>query len=823
MPKTLCLLAALLLALPVAALTIAEKGQARLVVVLPDAPAGEEKEAAAEFGKYLAKVTSATFEMVAEKDLAARPAIYVGATKAAAAAGISADKLDRDGFIIKAAGGSLYLIGNDATATELAVHYFLQRYGGVRWYIPLEIGEYIPQKPTFTVSDTLNDVQEPDWRSRLWSSVANMDPMWAKRNLCRPRYEFHHNLLNALKPSEVYDKHPEWFPLIDGKRIPKPPDGAHSWQPCFANREMAQYLGAKIIKYFDEHPTATSYSLGINDVGEGGYCQCADCQALDDKRQPTFRDRPNYSNRVFTMMNRVAEITSQKYPDKLLGCLSYANCEAVPTFAVHPNIIPYLTNDRAQWRDQGFKAVDQKLLRQWAKATRQLGVYDYYYGSGYVIPRFFPAVSAESIKFCHKTGVRAWYAEIYSNWGLDGCKAWLASQLLWDVNQDPKKLVDEYYTNFFGAAKVPMKKYWDRCEQIWMKQPGKAVWFKGFFNLDQLEMFPPKVCDELRGYLDQAQKLADTDLIRKRVQLYSDGFRYTELYARVYWGDKAFTQAKVANMKQADALVRELVGYAEASAGLQTHFTKVINADPLLKPVLPFDAQARGTFGNGVLPALSKLADFYEANKVELPDPPCLSKALPADNPVAKMYTAYMTLRQTPDAGIELLPNPGFEAGLTGGKPQGADWKAEGCPPGWSSWIRGGTQGDLRWVKEPVHAGQYAVMITKVSAAACYLTTAPIVTGDVYLCTVYAKGKVAKPEHVQLQVKWRDKENKWFEAAPQAALLPGSELKDWTPLQVMFTAPPGAAQAVIMMVSDKLDPGDVVYFDDCSLKRVNLK
>ncbi len=469
-------------ALPVLALTLAAGGRAAVATVFPDKPDAAEREAAEELAKYLGKMTGAAFEQVAEKDVQARPAIFLGATQAAAQAGISAAEMDRDGFIIKAAGGNLYLVGHDATATELGVHFFLQRYAGIRWYIPLEIGEHVPSRPTFSVPDTLDDRQEPDWRSRLWSSAARMDPMWEKRNLCRPRYEFHHNLLNVLKPSEVYDQHPEWYPLIDGKRISKPPDGTEGWQPCFANKEMAAWVGQKIVAYFDEHPTATSYSLGINDVGASGYCQCAGCQALDDRTKPTFRDRPNYSNRVFTFMNRVAGITSQKYPDKLLGCLSYANCEEVPSFPVHPNIIPYLTNDRAQWRDARFKRVDQDLLRRWARAARQLGVYDYYYGAGYVIPRFFPALSGESIKFCYGVGVRAWYAEIYSNWGLDGCKAWLASQLLWDVKQDPRKLVDEYYTSFFGAAREPMKRYWDRCEQIWMRQGGRRLLAQGFLR-----------------------------------------------------------------------------------------------------------------------------------------------------------------------------------------------------------------------------------------------------------------------------------------------------------------------------------------------------
>ena len=818
-----CLLTIALLlscAVPALALTIAADGKPALVIVVPDKPEEAEREASAELAKYLGKVTGADFEQVAEKDVQGRPAIFVGATQAAAGAGVSAAKLDRDGFILRADGASLYIVGHDALATELGVHFFLQRYAGVRWYIPLEIGEHIPSRPTLTVADGLVDTQEPSWKSRLWSSVARMDPMWEKRNLCRPRYEFHHNLINVLKPSEVYDQHPEWYPLINGQRISKPPDGSESWQPCFSNKEMAAWVGQRIVDYFDKNPTATSYSLGINDVDAGGYCQCDACRALDDPAEPTFRGRPNYSNRVFTFMNRVAEITSRKYPDRLLGCLSYANCEEVPSFPVHPNIIPYLTNDRAQWRNAAFKRQDQDLLRRWAKAARQLGVYDYYYGSGYVIPRFFPTISGESIKFCHGIGVRAWYAEIYSNWGLDGCKAWLASQLLWDVKQDPRKLVEEYYTNFFGAARGPMKQYWDRCEQIWMAQRGDAYWLKGFFQIEQLDMFPPEVCAELRGYLDQAARLADSDLIRQRVKLYSDGFRYTELYSGVYWGDKHLRQARVGNQKEADGVRQALVSYSLSARGLQRHFDEVIDTDPLLKPCIPFGGSARSTFGAGLLPAMAHLADYYDKIGRPLQEPYTLSGDLPADDPVARMFSAYMALRAHPELAEEKLHNPGFEDKAGGAAPQGPEWRSEGCPPGWGSWVRPGTKAELRWVASPVRTGHRAVMLKGAEGSACFLVDAPGEPSSIYLCTVYVRGKVSQPEQVGLTIKWRDPKGAWFETAPALAVrLPQAELKEWTPLSIMYTMPSGAGSAVIMLAGESMKPGDVVWFDDCSVKQ----
>ena len=811
-------------AVNVGAFTISENGEAKVRIVVGDEASGEEQEAAAELATYLGKLTGGTFEQAAEKEFSQGAAIFVGATRAAEKAGVSAAELDRDGFVIRVADGKLFTVGHDSGATELGVHYFLQWYGGIRWYMPLELGEHIPATPDFSVPDDLNDVQEPDWKSRLWSSVANMDRMWPKRNLCRSRYSFHHNLLRIIKPSAVYEQHPEWFPLLDGKRRPNPGDESHSWQPCFSNQELAEWVAAKIIAHFDATPNATSYSLGINDAGAGSYCQCEACQALDDKAKPEFRGRPNYSNRVFTFMNRVAEITSKKYPDKLLGCLAYANCEEVPSFPVHPNIIPYLTNDRAQWRDAAFRAEDEDLLGRWAQATRQLAVYDYYYGSGYVIPRVYPHISAESIKFCHEVGVRAWYGEIYSNWALDGCKAWVASRLLWDSSLDVDALVDEYYTDFFGAAKEPMKKYWDRCEQIWTEQAGEARWFKGFFDIRQLEMFPRDVCMELRGYLREAERAADMDLVRTRVRFYRDGFRYTDLYSQVYWGNQELSETRIESDADLEIAARKLVRYGGASEQLRSYYENTISQDPLLKPVIPFQERAKTLMGTPVLPTLARMSQWAEMNDASEKLGGPLKELTEQETDVGRMASAYLVMLEEPAKAVEVMPNPGFEADAkTADKPEGIDWNAEGCPPGWSSWIRPGTKGELRWVKEPTHSGQHAVLIEGARGAACYITSVPIQRGDIYVCTAWTMARVGEPENVELKIQWKDKEGKWFGESPAVGdSLRQGETGKWAPLQCMFTAPEGAAFAAVAVLCSRMAEDEFAYFDDCSLKRLAM-
>ncbi|MCX7827530.1 MAG: DUF4838 domain-containing protein, partial [Verrucomicrobiae bacterium] len=160
-----------------------------------------------------------------------------------------------------------------------AVYRFLQKYGGVRWYFPTELGEVVPQRATFGVGK-ISDREEPSFRSRLWSSAAKFDRgEWERHNLCRGRYSFHHNLLNIFKPSKLYDQHPEWFPEINGQRKRPRDDNDHHWQPCFANPEVARYAAQAAREYFEKNPDANSFSLGINDTAASGFCGCAACKA----------------------------------------------------------------------------------------------------------------------------------------------------------------------------------------------------------------------------------------------------------------------------------------------------------------------------------------------------------------------------------------------------------------------------------------------------------------------------------------------------------------------------------------------------------------
>jgi len=770
---------------------IVENGEPRAMLVTTDHPPLETQRAAAEFQRILKKMTGASLPV---GDSAGSRRIHIGRDPFVEKADLKLDTLDEDGFLIQTVGDrDLVLAGRHPHGTEFAVYRFLQQHAGVRWYFPQELGEVVPRRASFGVG-RLAERHEPSFRSRLWSNAAPFDKgAWERHNLCRGRYNFHHNLIRIFVPSKVAVEHPEWFPEINGQRRRPRDDHDHRWQPCFSNPEVARFAAETARKYFDAHPTAASFSLGMNDTSADGFCQCGACRALDPTdpaQQKTPRGLPNYSNRFFTFANRVAEHLAQTHPDKYLGCLAYHVTEPPPTFPVHPRIIPYLTAGRANWTDPAIRAGDQKLIREWCAKVPVVGIYDYYYGSGFVSPRIFTRLSEESLKFAHRAGVRGFYAEIYSTWSLDGPKAWVASQLLWNVNLSADELVEDFCRGLFGSAAAPMREYFRFLEARWMQRPpGSTVMWAGFYDAKQLDLWPPDVCAKARALLAAAERAAanDDETIRQRVRLYSDGFRQTELWSALYQAEKSLRSPS------------DLRRYLEAAHALAAWQQEVIHPNPLHRAVKPFEERSRNAPGARVSSALLMLADAPDAE-------PVLKQwaEQKTNKDAAAAARAALALRHQPEFSRELLVNPDFESG-------GA---------GWSRWVRPQTAGTVAFVAGAARSGRTAAVIRS-AASACVMQTLRVKPGEKFLATVYARSRAGAKGSASLSLKFKTADGQWLpDSAASVAKIPASVAADWTRLAVVAQAPKDAASLIWMASAHDQGEGDEIHFDTASLKRL---
>lgn len=426
---------------------------------------------------------------------------------------------------------------------------------------------------------------EGAFRTRFLGGVDSADRgAWAQQNGLGPHVSFSHNLSEVFPPA-LFDRHPEYFPLENGRRI-KPPPGAGFWNPDLGRPDVARHAAEAARVHFQKHPSAESFALGVNDGLIFG--ESPETSAFVTPVR-WFRGRPDYSNLVFTFMNRAAADLERTHPDRYLGALAYYWTENTPDFPVHSLVLPVLTADRSQGYDPAFKAQEKALQTRWAQAgPKRLGIYDYLYGQGFLIPRVTPHLIAENLRQARALGFTDYYAEMTPNWGLDGPMPWLVAQMLLQPNQETGGLLDEYYRRFFQEAAGPMRRFFERAEAQWMGQAGVSYWLKHYRNESQAALFPSAVVKELRGELDQASAAARSDRVRRRVQLVSAAFGVTERFVALQETRDALNRLALGPSPDMGALARHLAQFLRARDEFTNYARELKVREPLA--IAPFVA-----------------------------------------------------------------------------------------------------------------------------------------------------------------------------------------------------------------------------------------
>ena len=506
---------------------------------------------------YIEQSTGRKLKLVKETDYgpAAMPyAVFVGDTaKAKALFGEKLKTMDQDSYIVHVAPKFVVVVGASPHAMAWAQFDFAREYLGVDCYLPCKLGVVVPKHKRVLVPVETR-IEVPAFRSRAFSALNTNNGLRSQPDIpwrMYRRFAFHHNIQRFITVKEFGKTNPEYFPERHGKRIIVSTSAGPG--PCIANPKVVEIIIKKCREYFDENPEKVTISLGMTD---GGWCECKACKAMDGPSIEINGDTSPRSQRYYTFLNQVARALRETHPGKLIGVLGYAGAEYPPAnMTVERNIIPYLCYTRANWYDPAVKAADLKSVDAWLDRVDQIGIYEYLYGSGFSIPRIYNHYLAEFLRHVARKGPGGgFYAEIYSNHGLDGPKAWVTEKLLWDPSQDVDALVHKWCAALFGKAAPPMERYFKRLEQVRIKNGPRMPEPFGkfhFFRKDrQLELFLPDDLDPLWADIEEARKLADADLVRQRIEYFASTFKVTDVTVRQYHAyknaNKLFEEGKSA-------------------------------------------------------------------------------------------------------------------------------------------------------------------------------------------------------------------------------------------------------------------------------------
>ena len=539
---------------------LVKDGAATSVIVLADNAGPVEKHAASELSAFLEKITGAKVK-TALSPSKRKYNIFIGTLESkklplTSEMKSNADKLSEDGYMLAADGGGLHIVGQNPRGALYGVYGLLRKYGGVRWFFPGPDGEYCPKNPNFLVNYGVT-ISNPSFSQRTFNLVcANVDSKitdtwdWMVRNGMQIKtnkalrkiswpeerekrggeYIGGKEVFSYLISDKLFEEHPEYFALIDGKRVKQniPGMGCRN-QPCTSNPKVVEIMTEKLLEWGEIPPRGGSFLIGNNDGL--GWCQCENCVKLDP---PDEREKNFVSTRYWTLLNAMAEKALVKNPDLKLQGWGYQNFQEPPVgivpdkrFSVevclHQRCYRHSMDDENCQSNKRFR----DMLVNWGKLN-PVSTYEYtdILPAGDVLYLPLEHVFVNDLKYYHKIGMRGSLTEIPPPDGVFGPvwnnrktkEMWLANwqliymmaYFLWDVEADYEAVYEDMGAKFYGVAWPAMKQYRERLTKAYEETPGCMIYGTPDIALGKC-LERPGLEASLLKLLNEAEKTAAGD------------------------------------------------------------------------------------------------------------------------------------------------------------------------------------------------------------------------------------------------------------------------------------------------------------------------
>src|SRR5208283_4173015 len=205
-------------------LILVKDGEPKYSIVASAHSSVNEQQAAKLLQEYIQKISGATLPMYTDQERPAKNEIIVGfsnRTKDKNLRTLGAT-LAPDGYQIITQKGKLFILGGVHKGTIYGVVELLEKYLGCRKYSPTV--EYVPKKSMITLG-RIHIADQPantfrvvygrfsrDDAYKTWQKLDNVDDTFADGFMV-------HTLGRLIPPQQYFKTNPEYFALVNGKRI----------------------------------------------------------------------------------------------------------------------------------------------------------------------------------------------------------------------------------------------------------------------------------------------------------------------------------------------------------------------------------------------------------------------------------------------------------------------------------------------------------------------------------------------------------------------------------------------------------------------------
>lgn len=509
----------LLSAMPAAARNwLFKNGKSDYRIVLDRQASPSEKKAAEELQMYIKQISGAQLPITDDATSKGRR-IFVGFGSAVAdITGAQKPEADDEGFTYRTVGKDLLIYGGAQRGSMYGVFSFLEYELGVKWLTPK--CTVVPSMQKYALP-RLDRSEKPALALRYDGHFAvEREPVWSAHNKENMKwnptqndygnieaYWNAHTMGQLLPSGEFFEKHPEYFSLRDGKRIP-------NGQLCLSNPEVLEICKTRLADVMRKNPLFRIYSLSQND--NFSFCQCQKCTAIAEQYG-------GQSGLMVWFVNQVADAVRDEFPDKFVGTFAYQYTRQPPKGIVpRNNVVIRLCSIECCFAHPLTAGCPQNQafmndMKRWAEIAPHLFIWDYIVDyAQYISPWPNFQVLGPNIEAFRKNKAIGIYEEAqYQSNGaeFEEMKAWVTTKLLWNPLLNTDSLVKVFIDGYYGKAAPMVMDYYRLCQSL-----VKPDLHFGIYIRENHPIYSDEFVEKSFALLDNALQTAEDEETKNRVE-----------------------------------------------------------------------------------------------------------------------------------------------------------------------------------------------------------------------------------------------------------------------------------------------------------------
>lgn len=457
-------------------------------------------------------------------------------------------------FRINRKGRIVSIQGATPLGTLIASMYFLDQTCGLRFYLPGDLFISEPNLKKINL-DNIKLINETPFTKYVYStgymnySLDNFkniaENFWAQINgLQRKNWGSHqHSMGERFFTDSIVKLFPEIFPLVNGERYFPKSKSDQQWEPDFMEPKLIDAAIYSAIQYFKANPTIDYISFSVQD----SYTYPTEGKMGDYlKKFPNTKDgkKQAYTNAFIKFLNEFATRLERELllngirTNKTIVYLVYGNVSYIPLQKLNPKILPISVIPLAGILKNKLLA-DTGYLKKWSASTARIGNHDWAEGRGFIYPRIYTNLVSKYLRTVKSDGMKFEYAHIesYPNWSLDGPKYYFMSKIYWNPFVDTDSLLNLFCADMFGKANKQMQTYFKNLEILntnMNNDTARRRNINGYPTQLPLNAYELSIVQNTRKVINKAYDIAETGLQKKRIELFSKGFRISEGFFDLY-------------------------------------------------------------------------------------------------------------------------------------------------------------------------------------------------------------------------------------------------------------------------------------------------